>query len=345
MMDPLVTRCPTCGTSFKLTGIQLEAAGGAVRCGACLEVFTASEYILNPYPDEMWPEDEPISSTPDDDFEELTEAEQAPIGTGHLADNKTSGVDHESDEYLPDEKDPEDLQIGTRMVYQVANEPEVAGTPADSPHKYFTDDYEIETGIEPLDEVARNSLNETVGAESSGIIEISVARRNFPRLILLACVNLLLIAALAGQFLWFNRDSLSVREDLREYYLELCTLAEKAVNCALPDYINLKQISTRRLVVRSHSEINDALIIDAIILNDGIFAQPFPGLELKFTDIEFNTVASRRFESSEYLDGELTGLGYMPGGTEVRLALEIMDPGKDAISYELYAVPASTTGY
>ena len=65
-------------------------------------------------------------------------------------------------------------------------------------------------------------------------------------------------------------------------------------------------------------------------------------MELKFTDIESNIVASRRFDASEYLGGELTGLEYMPGGTEVRLALEIVDPGEAAISYELYAVRAPT---
>ena len=55
MMDSLITQCPACGTSFKLTSIQMEAAAGAVRCGACLEVFSASEYILNPSPDDMEP--------------------------------------------------------------------------------------------------------------------------------------------------------------------------------------------------------------------------------------------------------------------------------------------------
>ena len=43
-----ITRCPRCQTSFRVTGVQLNAAGGAVRCGSCLEVFQASAYLLDP---------------------------------------------------------------------------------------------------------------------------------------------------------------------------------------------------------------------------------------------------------------------------------------------------------
>jgi hypothetical protein len=102
--------------------------------------------------------------------------------------------------------------------------------------------------------------------------------------------------------------------------------------------VNLSQISTRKLIVRSHPAIRNALIIDAIILNSAAFAQPFPKLELKFTDLDFKTVASRRFEANEYLGGELTGSKFIPARTEVRVSLEIVDPGNLAVSYELYAV-------
>ena len=34
-----VCRCPKCETTFRVTETQLAAAHGAVRCGACLQVF------------------------------------------------------------------------------------------------------------------------------------------------------------------------------------------------------------------------------------------------------------------------------------------------------------------
>ena len=41
------TRCPHCKATFKVTDDQLAAAGGRVRCGACMNVFDALTYALN----------------------------------------------------------------------------------------------------------------------------------------------------------------------------------------------------------------------------------------------------------------------------------------------------------
>ncbi|MBV1919603.1 MAG: zinc-ribbon domain-containing protein [Pseudomonadales bacterium] len=35
MSEQLLTKCPHCATTFRLSQQQLEIAGGAVRCGAC----------------------------------------------------------------------------------------------------------------------------------------------------------------------------------------------------------------------------------------------------------------------------------------------------------------------
>ena len=46
MSEQLLTKCPHCATTFRLSQQQLEIAGGAVRCGACYQVFHASEHIV-----------------------------------------------------------------------------------------------------------------------------------------------------------------------------------------------------------------------------------------------------------------------------------------------------------
>ena len=46
MSENLLTKCPHCGTTFRLTQAQLDIAGGAVRCGACYQVFHAAEHIV-----------------------------------------------------------------------------------------------------------------------------------------------------------------------------------------------------------------------------------------------------------------------------------------------------------
>lgn len=42
----MVTRCPKCGTAFRITATQLESAKGAVRCGSCLHVFKAQSSLV-----------------------------------------------------------------------------------------------------------------------------------------------------------------------------------------------------------------------------------------------------------------------------------------------------------
>ncbi|MGI0117969.1 DUF3426 domain-containing protein [Zooshikella sp. RANM57] len=46
MVSTWVTRCPQCGTSFRLTKSQLNAANGSVRCGSCMHVFLATNYLI-----------------------------------------------------------------------------------------------------------------------------------------------------------------------------------------------------------------------------------------------------------------------------------------------------------
>lgn len=46
MIDSFVTRCPHCSTSFRVSRAQLSAARGAVRCGACMQVFNAGQQLL-----------------------------------------------------------------------------------------------------------------------------------------------------------------------------------------------------------------------------------------------------------------------------------------------------------
>lgn len=41
-----VTRCPHCGTAFRVQPAQLTARGGKVRCGYCLEVFDGAACLV-----------------------------------------------------------------------------------------------------------------------------------------------------------------------------------------------------------------------------------------------------------------------------------------------------------
>jgi hypothetical protein len=67
-------------------------------------------------------------------------------------------------------------------------------------------------------------------------------------------------------------------------------------------------------------------------------AKVFPGLRLQFFDVRGTIVAERVFQVKEYLGGELRGLRFIPAKTEVRISIELVDPGKSAVGYEMSVV-------
>jgi predicted Zn finger-like uncharacterized protein len=42
----MITQCPSCGTSFRVTEPQLQAHGGKVRCGNCMSIFNGREALM-----------------------------------------------------------------------------------------------------------------------------------------------------------------------------------------------------------------------------------------------------------------------------------------------------------
>ena len=55
----LTTRCPNCGTTFRIRPEQLGVRGGRVRCGSCHMAFSALE-TLEEVPDEQTPAPSPV---------------------------------------------------------------------------------------------------------------------------------------------------------------------------------------------------------------------------------------------------------------------------------------------
>ncbi|NIB39133.1 DUF3426 domain-containing protein [Pseudomaricurvus alkylphenolicus] len=137
--------------------------------------------------------------------------------------------------------------------------------------------------------------------------------------------GLLLVAQLA----WLKFDDLSRQQPYRDWYAAACSL----LDCKLPSVARPDLVKAYNLVIRSHPEVQNALVIDCILLNSARFEQPFPDFLLKFSDIKGELVANRRFSPNEYLGGEMAGASVMPSGSPIHISLEIVDPGSDAVNY------------
>ena len=173
--------------------------------------------------------------------------------------------------------------------------------------------------VEPSDTAAFTDLPESISFAPE-------PRRWWTPLIILAGLS-----ALVVQIFWLQFEDWSRDPAIRPIYTTACDW----LGCRLPLLRDLKKMFTRNLVVRSHPDLSGALIVDAIIVNQAEFTQPFPVLELRFTSIGGNLVAGRRFQPAEYLSGELLGGTQMAPLTPIRIELQIEDPGSEAVNYFL----------
>ncbi|ARU55063.1 zinc-ribbon protein [Oleiphilus messinensis] len=159
----------------------------------------------------------------------------------------------------------------------------------------------------------------------------SHSRNKVVRAIVWLCIIAALTIGLITQLAWMHFDKLVQYPKLRPIYALAC----KYANCQLPELVDLSQIKSQNLIVRSHPTVKKALIIDAVIVNQATFEQPFPKIGLHFSDINNNIVAERIFFPKEYLTGDAEGMTIMPSGVPVHLAIEVQDPGRKAVNYSI----------
>ena len=147
----------------------------------------------------------------------------------------------------------------------------------------------------------------------------------------LLLTTVLFITTLAGQYVWFNPESLLQDERFEPITTQLC----KLVDCPDSTQIGLTTLITDELVIRSHTSVEDALQVDFIFRNKTSREQRFPLVELNFTNNNGSTVANRLFIPTEYLPSEMHLFTHMPAHSSIQASMELMDPGVDATGYSL----------
>ena len=147
--------------------------------------------------------------------------------------------------------------------------------------------------------------------------------------------TLLLTATLLFEYARINQDQLYKTPRLQIAFNTVCQLIKcKRLSTRAPENIEL---ITRNIF--SHPTAKDALMVNVTLKNNASFAQPYPVLQIDFSDIRGNTVVARRFWPNQYLSLEHQRHTnehprLIPANTEASIALEIQDPGKHAMTYE-----------
>lgn len=140
---------------------------------------------------------------------------------------------------------------------------------------------------------------------------------------------LVLLAVLAGQIAWQLRDQLARHQPLRPLLTTLCAYA----GCEIPLLRAPERVRIVARDIRRHPEANDALRVSLTFSNDANFAQAWPDIRLRFLDLRDRVIAERRFAPEEYLPQNIDMTNGMPAHGALQTALEIVDPGADAVNF------------
>ena len=125
-----------------------------------------------------------------------------------------------------------------------------------------------------------------------------------------------------------DRARLAADPDWRPTLESICSV----LHCTLPPWRELKTFEFVGSDSEPHPSVRKARVITANFRNDARFAQAWPLLELRISDLDGRDIALRRFRPQEYLGGMPPSATIQPGQT-VNAKLEVVDPGRDMVSY------------
>lgn len=393
MTDVRITQCPKCDTTFRVSPTQLNVAKGAVRCGACLNVFNAADHfqseraLSTPKQDDrtedMFNEsgakdvfddalihddmDDNILINDDDDAgllidddsgldlidddneneasfaNDLNEEFLSLDSNGDNSDPFFSDADKVSQEFdnedIDDESWAEALLDDDEELLVPQDPKEAIAKPTPKVTQQLRKPAPAKVDLDSeLSEAASIASDTTAPANQFQYIQADPLELNLPdkkaRRMRWVWLGLSLVAALGLciQMAFFHFEQWSRDPNLRPWYQMAC----KQLDCQLPPIYDLSQIRTTATPrVSSHPQFEQALSVDVLFMNHAGYEQPFPVLQLSFTDQNGQLVAQRQFQPVEYLAGEAAGMNMMPSLVPVHIALEIKDPGPTADNYQV----------
>ena len=291
------TQCPHCDTRFRVTENQVNIADGFVRCSVCKEVFNA--------------------------FEVAEQHDRQPS----LLSQKNSKNETFAPEFDNDTPKRTSTEQSSENSNDIENLQEIEavdfnGTSAtDDSRKDAFDFFDEETN-ESLSHVVPEQYKDSYSSNSSTLASS----------LLWGTGVLFLAATLLIEYTWFNRDQLNQIPQMQVWADKLCQRFE----CKNITMRNPKKIELIARNVYSHPNEKNALIVNITMKNNANFAQPYPIMQISFSDVRGGNVAARRFLPAEYLPAEIQQSDFqlLEPDTNMTFTMEIQDPGKQAMTYE-----------
>ncbi len=297
----MLTRCPACTTSFRVTPEQLKLRAGKVRCGKCQTVFNALDTLL----------DAPAAPIP-------AAAPVTPPATAATAE--TAPLVEQID--LP--------PLGDGEASPVAAGPETP--PTEEPiSPEAVRDAAITHGLVAARETTEiPGYNKWAEGAFTAPVEVSVpaSHPKWPFVL----VALALLVVLAGQVAHYFRAELAVTApSLRPLLESACTL----LDCDIPLPRHVELVSIEASDLQSDPGNGGALVLAATLKNRAAYAQAWPLLEITLTDVQDNAVLRRVLQPADYLPGQADPTLFPPNA-EIAIKLWLEAKEIAAAGYRLY---------
>lgn len=303
----LVTCCPDCATTFRVSPAQLSARGGRVRCGKCATIFDGVASLLT---------EEAIAALPEEPSPQMG-----------LFDARGAAIaPHDSAAVSPAQIEPPSEQ-------SVDLQP-VAPVPP-----YETTSYET-TGFETT--AAPMSLQPAAPTESEPVqasvqptpafLEVAPPRTTYT--LVWALLAFLGLTLLSGQALLHFRSEISVLLPPARAHLEAaCDMLGCEVR--LPRRADLMSIESSDL--QADTQRKGVIVLNALLCNRAPFAQEHPDLELTLTDQSDRALIRRVLKPGEYLQHRRVATAQgVAGGAEEAVRVHLETGSILATGYQLF---------
>jgi hypothetical protein len=143
---------------------------------------------------------------------------------------------------------------------------------------------------------------------------------------------LVLLGAVTGgaAYLYHERARLYEYPWLADWVVRTCAY----LGCEVPPQRALDRIRLVERKVYSLPQRPGVVMVTATLVNRAPFAQPYPLMQLSFTDLQGRVVASHRLAPHQYLRRAPAAGALMPPNAHIAVQAEMPDPGKAATAFQ-----------
>ena len=329
----LITRCPACGTMFKVVTDQLKVSQGWVRCGHCTEVFDASLHLQTTQ--NLVPDGPPARQTPTDVEAPALAESETPAVLHAMPQERV----HPAPQQLADRAVSDEMSAVSAVAVAAVDTVDTVGVKVELLGSAQIEDTDPPSKLlDALPKISPDVSPEVLAYEDVSFVRNS-RRQAFWRKPLvrfsMGLASLMLAVALLVQFSVQQRDRLAAMEPRLKTWLQLLC---EPLQCEIAphQYIEAVVIDSS-----SFNKINnDFYRLSFALKNTGTIPVAMPSLEVTLTDTQEQAVTRRVVTPAEF--GVTDSGSLLSAGADFSGVIVMQVLSTDAKGAAGVAAPAAT---